>query len=127
MRSLLLSLLLFLFVTIANGSDDSKPPASVQAAAGQATAELNKKSSEIDKTVQNAAPAVQEKINAIQAPTTAVVPTRVNLVNAEQRKPLIDEVRSFATYAESKERILLTIVACSNLRVCGFGAARQHR
>jgi hypothetical protein len=130
MRSSLLSLLLFLFVTIANASD--KPPASVQAAAGQATAELNKKSSDIDKTVQNAAPDVQNKINAIQAPTTAVVPTTVTIVNAEQRKPLIDEVRSFATYAESKERMysrlsLVLISVSAGLALLGSIASFTSR
>ncbi len=129
MRSPLLSLL-FLFVTIVNASD--KPPASVQAAAGQATAELNKKSSDIDKTVQNASPDVQGKINAIQAPTTAVVPTTVSLVNAEQRKPLIDEVRSFATYAEGKERLysrlsLVLICVSAGLALLGSIASFMSR
>jgi hypothetical protein len=132
MRILLLSLLLFPFVTIANGSDDSKPPVSVQAAAGHATAELNKKSLEIDKTVQNTAPDVQDKINAIQAPTTAVVPTLVSLVSGEQRKPLIDEVRSFAAYAETEERIysrlsLVLICVSAGLALLGSIASFMSR
>ena len=118
MRSLLLSiLLLFCCVALASGSDDSKPPASVQAAAGHATAELNQKTTQIDAAVQNAAPDVKDKINAIQSPASNVVPVRVTIIDSEQRRQLTEAVRYVALEAERKERfysrLSLTLICVS--------------
>lgn len=105
MRNPLLSTLLFLFVAITNISAQPTVTISpdVHSAASQATAELNYKTSEIDKAVQKTAPDAHSKSKVIQAPSRTEVPVRVTIVQTDDKKQLIDEVKSFVAYAEGKE------------------------
>ena len=113
MRSPLLPILLFLFVAIANSKAQKTVtiPPSLESAASQKTAELNHKTSEINKTIQNSAPDVHEKLKAIQAPSSSVVPVTVGIVQTERRQRLADEVQLFAAYLEHEERKYATLSA----------------
>lgn len=87
----------------------------ISSAVALAADELNQKSMEIDKAVQSAPPDVQNKINAIQSPTTNVVPDTITLADVGQKKLLRDKVQAFAADAEKKEhmyRVLSVISIC---------------
>lgn len=130
MRSPVLSILLLCsFVALASDNDKSN---AIKAAADKATRQLNEQSAEVDRTIQDSTPDVRDKINAIPTPATTVVPVTVTVLDAEQRKPLIDEVRSFATYAENKERMysrvsLILIFVSAGLALIGSIASFTSR
>lgn len=132
-RPFLAFLLVFVFLTLADGSDRHKTATSAksvaaQSAASQATAELNKKSTEIDRAVQNATPTVQDKIKSIEVSTSPVVSGTVIIVDKDKRAKLAMAVRSTMNYAEHQQRVysrwsmILTFVSAGLALVGGIAS-----